>query len=106
MQRTPGACAEYIAQVAGAEIRRSGDIGGAEPGAVVLVDEVQRPLYPRRQPLAFASDALGLTAKGRLTRGADADLLAVDGDPFTDAAATRNVPARRGTKVRESSYTW
>ena len=37
------------------------------------------------------ADALGLTAKGRLTRGADADLLAVDGDPFTDAAALTRV---------------
>ena len=37
------------------------------------------------------ADALGLPAKGRITRGADADLLAVDGNPFTDPSALARV---------------
>lgn len=39
------------------------------------------------------ADALGLPAKGRLTRGADADLLAVDGDPTTDPSSLARVVA-------------
>ena len=50
------------------------------------------------------ADALGLPAKGRLTRGADADLLAVDGNPFTDPSALARVAGvwKAGTPVERT----
>jgi imidazolonepropionase-like amidohydrolase len=47
------------------------------------------------------ADALGLSGKGRLTAGADADMIAVDGDPRTDpSAVTRIVQVwRTGTPI-------
>ncbi len=52
---------------------------------------------------SVAADACGLTgSKGRLIRGADADLLAVTGDPLADICAVHDVVAvfRAGRRVR------
>ncbi|MGH3513215.1 MAG: amidohydrolase family protein [Pseudonocardiaceae bacterium] len=56
-----------------------------------------------RATTSVAADACGLTGrKGRLIPGADADLLAVTGDPLDDIGAIHNVVAviRAGRRVR------
>jgi imidazolonepropionase-like amidohydrolase len=56
-----------------------------------------------RAATSVAAAACGLTGrKGRLTRGADADLLAVIGNPLADIRAVHNVVAviRAGRRVR------
>ncbi|MGH3766150.1 MAG: amidohydrolase family protein [Pseudonocardiaceae bacterium] len=56
-----------------------------------------------RAATSVAADACGLTGrKGRLVRGADADLLAVTGDPLSDIRAVHDVVAvfRAGRRVR------
>ncbi|MGH3841907.1 MAG: amidohydrolase family protein [Pseudonocardiaceae bacterium] len=56
-----------------------------------------------RAATSVAASACGLTGrKGRLTRGADADLLAVAGDPLRDIRAIQDVVAviRAGRRVR------
>lgn len=56
-----------------------------------------------RATTSVAADACGLTGrKGRLTPGADADLLAVTGDPLGDIRAVHDVTAvfRAGRRVR------
>jgi len=56
-----------------------------------------------RAATSLAADACGLTSrKGRLIPGADADLLAVSGDPLADIHAIHDVAAvmRAGRWVR------
>jgi imidazolonepropionase-like amidohydrolase len=56
-----------------------------------------------RAATSVAAQACGLTGrKGRLIRGADADLLAVTGDPLVDIHAVHDVVAvfRAGCRVR------
>lgn len=50
---------------------------------------------------AGGADALGIAAKGRLVTGADADMIAVDGDPRTDPGAVARVVQvwRQGVEV-------
>jgi imidazolonepropionase-like amidohydrolase len=56
-----------------------------------------------RMATSTAAAVCGLAdRKGRLAAGFDADILVVDGDPFTDPAAIHRVQAvfARGTRIR------
>ena len=56
-----------------------------------LISIGMTPLEALAAMTSGGADALGLAAKGRLTPGADADVIAVDGDPLTDPAALARV---------------
>ena len=59
-----------------------------------LVDLGLSPLRALHAVTDVAADACGLRGiKGRLARGADADLIAINGDPLTEISAIHNVVA-------------
>jgi imidazolonepropionase-like amidohydrolase len=65
---------------------------GVLPWALVDLGLLYDGLGALRAVTSTAADALGLAGrKGRLIRGADADLLAVRGDPTTDSRAIHDV---------------
>ncbi|MGH4027147.1 MAG: amidohydrolase family protein [Pseudonocardiaceae bacterium] len=95
----------------GARVVPGTDAGVAPPkphdvlphGITALTRIGMTNLEALRAATSVAADACGLTGrKGRLTPGADADLLAVVGDPITDLHAVHNVAAvfRAGRRVR------
>ena len=84
-------------------------IGPPKPHDVLRYAPVQMlglgltPLECLRRITSAAAGTLGLGhRKGRLAPGYDADLLAVDGDPFTDREAIHRIRAVfvRGLRVR------
>ncbi|MCU1594454.1 MAG: Xaa-Pro dipeptidase [Frankiales bacterium] len=65
---------------------------GVTPHALAVMSEVLSGVGPLRSMTSEAAAALGLAGrKGELTRGADADLLAVRGNPVVDADALLDV---------------
>jgi imidazolonepropionase-like amidohydrolase len=59
-----------------------------------LVDLGVRPARALHAVTAAAADACGLAGRaGRLTQGAEADLIAISGDPLTEVSAIHNVLA-------------
>jgi imidazolonepropionase-like amidohydrolase len=86
-----------------AGIRRSKPHDVLPHGVATLSGLGMTNLEALRAATTVAAGACGLTGrKGRLTRGADADLLAVAGDPLRDIHALHNVVAviRGGHRVR------
>ncbi|MBM7075541.1 amidohydrolase family protein [Micromonospora humida] len=71
-------------------------------GIIRLVEAGFPPVEALRAATATAASACGLPRKGRVVPGADADLLAVDGDPTRDIRAVLAVRAvyRGGQQVR------
>jgi imidazolonepropionase-like amidohydrolase len=69
-----------------------------------LVDRIgMTPLQALRSATSIAANAIGLAgAKGRITPGADADLLVIRGNPLADIASVTDVAAvyRAGARVR------
>lgn len=95
----------------GARVVPGTDAGVAPPkphdvlpyGIIALTSIGMTNLEALRAATSVAADACGLTGrKGRLIPGADADLLAVVGDPLTDLHAVHDVAAvfRAGRRVR------
>lgn len=67
---------------------------GVLPHALPLAEFGMGPVESLCAATSVAAAAIGLGhRKGRLAPGHDADLIAVDGDPFTDPAALRRVTA-------------
>ncbi len=86
-----------------AGIRRSKPHDVLPYGLAALSGLGMTNLEALRAATTVAAGACGLTGrKGRLTRGADADLLAVTGDPLRDIRALQDVVAviRAGRRVR------
>lgn len=72
-------------------------------GITALTELGMTNLEALRAATSVAADACGLTGrKGRLIRGADADLIAVTGNPVDDITTVHNVTAvfRAGRRVR------
>jgi imidazolonepropionase-like amidohydrolase len=76
---------------------------GVLPHALPLLSAALSPLYALRALTSVAAEAVGARGrKGALTKGADADLLAVAGDPARDPKAVHDVVGVwvRGDRVR------
>ncbi len=74
-----------------------------------FLDLDEDPLHALRAMTRDGADALGLPRKGRLARGADADILVVDGDPTTNPDSLADVVAvwKAGHPVdRSRPQTW
>jgi imidazolonepropionase-like amidohydrolase len=71
---------------------------------MALVEQIgMTPLQALRAATTIAANAIGLgESKGRIAAGADADVLAVRGDPVADIGSITNVQAvfRAGSRVR------
>ena len=69
-----------------------------------LVDRIwMTPVQALRSATSIAANVIGLAgAKGRISPGADADLLVIRGNPLADIASVARVAAvyRAGVKVR------
>jgi imidazolonepropionase-like amidohydrolase len=70
----------------------------------VLVDRIgMNPAQALRSATSIAADAIGLAgAKGRITPGADADLLVIRGNPLADIGSVTHIAAvyRAGVRIR------
>ncbi len=82
---------------AGVPVIAGTDAGAPGMAHPSLVDEITRlqdyglsPLQALRAATSAAADALGTSAAGRVLPGSPADLLLVDGDPFTDVTLLRH----------------
>ena len=71
-------------------------------GLAVLVEHGMPPLALLRGVTSAAADACRATGKGRLVPGADADLLAVEGDPLADVSSLAATTAvwKGGRRIR------
>ncbi|WP_153392814.1 metal-dependent hydrolase family protein [Ornithinicoccus halotolerans] len=85
-----------MAVAAGVPVIAGTDAGAPGMAHPSLVDEITAlqdyglsPLQALRAATSAAADALGLPATGRIRPGSPADLLLVDGDPFSDPALLR-----------------
>lgn len=85
-----------MAVEAGVPVIAGTDAGAPGMAHPSLVDEITAlqdyglsPLQALRAATSGAADALGLPAAGRIRPGSPADLLLVDGDPFTDPGLLR-----------------
>jgi imidazolonepropionase-like amidohydrolase len=105
-----GAFAELVKRDARIVVGTDGGVGPLKPHHVLpyaVAHDLGRIGLGPAEALATvtsgAADALGLTRrKGRIAVGADADLLAVAGDPVDDPARLRDVRAvfRAGVRIR------
>ncbi len=72
----------------------------------LLVQAGMKPIEALRAATSVSADAFRLEGRGRIRKGAFADLVLIDGDPMADIKATRRVLAvwREGKRLDREAY--